>query len=383
MKVGIITHYYNSLNYGGNLQAYALCMFLNNHGYDAEQIAFDKSSIKSINPRNIKGNLFRIYVSAINAKKKILHPKITKALRIRETSILSFNQNVIPHSPIVYNEPSLEKAADIYDAYITGSDQVWHPSAYCRAYRLDFVPSSKIKLSYAASIAKDYLTEEQLAIFKESLADYTAISVREQSAINILKPITKLPIELTLDPTLLLNREDWDRLATPRIVSQPYLFCYFLGNDIAARNLAKEYAKRHNLKVVTLPYLTGTFRKCDKKFGDEQLFKISPADFISLIKYADCVFTDSFHATIFSGIYQREYVVFERAAATSMSSRIYSLTWLLETQERFCDIEKKLTVSYIESLPPIDYSRKLERFDRIKEASVKFLLDNLSKAENN
>lgn len=379
MKIGIITHYYNSQNYGGNLQAYALCKFLNNLGYEAEQISFDKNSTMSSD--KMKFILSKCYYLLKVSKEKALHPIISKRLSVRKKSLLFFNHTFIPHSREVYNDSTLVNAVDVYDAYITGSDQVWHPNAYCRAYLLDFVPSSKLKISYAASIAKDYLTEEQLAIFRKSLADYNAISVREQNAIDILQPVSPCPIQWTLDPTLLLSREEWDEVSTERIVSAPYLLCYFLGDDIRARSLAIEYATKHKLNIATIPYLNGRYRKCDRDFDAKQLYNISPADFISLIKYADCVFTDSFHATVFSGIYQKEYVVFDRVAETSMGSRINSLMKLYETPERFCNTPEKQKISYIGALSPIDYNRKLENLERMKETSRMFLINYLSKAE--
>lgn len=379
MKVGIITHFYLSQNYGGNLQAYALCEVVKTLGYSAEQISYDRTAQKKLTLKRI---LTTAYHVGKKTTRKVLHPIVSHNLNIRRNAMLSFNQTVIPHSAKVFTDGSLSDAIIQYDVFITGSDQVWHPIAYCPAYRLDFVPSSKIKLSYAASIAKDQLTDEQLAVFKKSLADFTAVSVREQNAVDLLCSVSPELVERVLDPTMLFTSNDWDELCSERIIEQPYMFCYYLGDDIAERKLATQYARQHHLKLVTLPHLLGYFRTCDKQFGDEQLYAISPEDFISLIKYADIVCTDSFHATVFSGIYKKEYVVFNRVGASSMSSRIYSLTSLYETRERFCDTADKQTIEYIESLSPIDYTRKLKTFEQMKDSSIAFLRDNLKKAED-
>ena len=380
-KIGILTHYYRSNNYGGNLQAYALCRFINEKvpHVSAEQVSYD---IYSLQTRKRK----RYSLSKVIKKLKIkltytINRTIKKEIYIeldkRKKAILKFNQESIPHSIKIYNRLNINECNSEYDIFITGSDQVWHPNVLCPAYLLSFTEKDKVKLSYAASVAKDILTEEEKQIFKEALRDYKAISVRENEAISLLVDISPMEPEWVLDPVLLLTREKWDFVSTERIVEEPYLFCYFLGDDITIRHLAEEYAKKKNLKIVTLPYLLGEYRKCDLDFGDERLYSISPPDFISLIKYADCIFTDSFHAAVFSGIYEREYFVFERAEAKNSSSRIYSLLSLYETEEHFCDTEKKRTLSYLLNIKKIDYSRKLEKLEEMKKKSVRFLEENI------
>ena len=108
----------------------------------------------------------------------------------RDRAFSEFNLKKIPHSEQVYNKETLAQTPATYDAFITGSDQVWNFWGDTSSYLLDFVPSDKIKLSYAASIARDSLTEEQREIFRKSLKDYKAISVREKSAERLLEGLT-------------------------------------------------------------------------------------------------------------------------------------------------------------------------------------------------
>ena len=142
MKAAIITHYHNSNNYGGNLQAYALCRVLQNLGVEAEQLDFVKPLPQKKKPALRKtGRLVK------NSLAKIRNSPIAKKLKIRNRSIRSFNRDVIPHTNEVYTADTIANCIDNYDVFISGSDQVWQPVAYCPASGLNFVPSGKIKIS--------------------------------------------------------------------------------------------------------------------------------------------------------------------------------------------------------------------------------------------
>jgi exopolysaccharide biosynthesis predicted pyruvyltransferase EpsI len=144
------------------------------------------------------------------------------------------------------------------------------------------------------------------------------------------------------------------------------------------RNLAKQYANKYNFKIATIPYLNG-YTKNDEDFGDYKIFDAGVEDFLSLIKNAEYVFTDSFHAAVFSGVFEKQYIVFQRNGAEYMASRIYTLCELYETQERFCDTKEKATLEYIERLENINYKRPLNKLNGMKEKSIEYLKRNLEK----
>lgn len=390
-KIGIVTHYFNNLNYGANLQAYALCMTVIRYtGYLAEQICypwtediknnnykvgienrtnkrFDKMTRLIVHfPSKLRNRLFRL-----KYRKRIIKYRIDK-----HEVFYRFNFQIIPHSEKVFNSQNILNALSIYEAFITGSDQVWNSRYYTPVFFLDFVPSDKIKLSYAASIAKDNLSDEERQIFRKSLADYKAVSVREENAVELIKDLSPVEPKLVLDPTLLLDREDWDKVCASRVVEDNYLFCYFLGDNNKERQLAKQFAKEKNLKIVSVP-LTGLQIYSDLKFGDVILPAASPEEFISLIKHASYVFTDSFHAVVFSHIYQRQFFVFNRDRKGTMNSRIFNITDLFNAQDRFCNCKERETLKYIQSLNDIDYSIPNIKFDEMRRESIKFLKDNL------
>lgn len=383
-KIGVITHYYQSTNYGGNLQAYALCEVLIKYKYQVEQICYPmlferQSRIRNLFSYGIIGFLKKMWHYAkrilVLPFKKCEEKKFDISNR-RQKAFLEFNQNIIPHSEIVYTKETIKESVLMYDAFITGSDQVWNCAWYNSAYFLDFVPSKKLKISYAASIAKDSLTVEQKETFRSSLKDYKAVSVRETSAVDLLKDISPIEPQLVLDPTLLLTKEDWDKVCAERVIKEDYVFCYFLGENRKERKIAENFAQKQGLTLVAIPHTAG-IKLIDRKFGDKRLYDATPQQFLSLIKYAKYIFTDSFHAVVFSNIYQKNYFVFNRNKKGEMNSRIINITQLFHQEERFCNAKERECLEYVESLSNIDYTRENKEFEALKEKSLAFLKENL------
>ncbi len=388
MKIGILTFFKNSTNYGGILQAYALTKTLNSMGKDisAEQICFEKRSVdapsstlakikKALNPaflcRHIVANVRGL------ALKRDLN-RYFASRNQKKPSFQIFIDRYVPHTEIVYDQTNI--ASVLEDVFITGSDQVWNFTFSDKVYLLDFVPNGKFKMSYAAGMRKDLLNEGQRAFFKASLSSFDAISVREESSVDILSPLADKPVQWVADPTLLLNQEEWDEVCSGRRIKERYVFCYFLGELSIKNKDIMGFASKRGLKVVVMPYAADTAKK-DGDFGNYRIYDEGPSEFLSYIKYADYVFTDSFHASVFSLIYHRDFFVFNRKGQKGMSNRIESLTYLFDVKDRYCDCKQKSTLKYIESLPPIDYNRSFPRYQAMKQKSIYFLRSSLAEAE--
>lgn len=331
--------------------------------------------------RTIKDIKIAFHVFCYNI---LISNRSRKALEIvqkREAVALRFNLNQIPHSNECYTESDIKNSVKKYDTFISGSDMVWNPDLFLSIFTLDFVPSTIPKFSYAPSMGVVSLNDNERKVYTEFLRDYQAVSVRESNAVFLLEDLSPVPVEWVLDPTLILEREEWDEICSNRIIDEPYLFCYFLGNNISSRKAALEYSKKHNLKVVTIPFLRGGYRRCDWKFGDIQLSEVSPSDFISLIRYSEAVFTDSFHACVFSFLYQREMFAFRRGVGDKWGTRISSFLELIDCFSRYCDTDEKECMQYIESLPRIDYTAPFTDFENMKKKSLAYLEKNLKIAE--
>lgn len=372
-RLGIITHYYNSTNYGGVLQAYALCHFLNEEGCEAEQICYDSrnNKLKKQSFKEVMANvIFKMFYE--NKWKK------------RKQSFKVFRDKV-PHSKKVYNLETIEQCVNDYDIFVTGSDQVWNLKSYHPAYFLEFVPSNKCKMSYAASACTSHLDEEQQGFFCKKLHDFSGISVREKDTVTLLQPLVQQNIHWSVDPVFLLDKIKWDKLCSKRVINTKYLFCYFLGNDSIARKVAKQYAKKKKLKIVTISYINQRISKDmykDYFLGDIHLIDVSPEDFLSLIRYADTVFTDSFHAVAFSTIYQKNFFVFERMDAVGMDSRIHSLMDIIDCNERFC-INSNKNIDHILNCEPIDYESSMIPLEALKQKSYIYLKNSIGDCNEN
>lgn len=383
LKLGIITHYYKNINYGGVLQAFALCKALENMGFEAEQIAFDKSPYMPVKNSSFKKKLNNIFcqpmvilktlpVFVLNFLKRKRLSFLLRNIKYRENAFEEFSK-IIPHSKEVYNSDTIVNAEKEYDAFITGSDQVWNPKWYYPAYMLSFVSSNKPKISYAASLSARKLSEEQKQAYKKDLADYKAISVREKNAVELLKDIAPVQVECTLDPTLLLSRDDWNEVCSDRVIKQDYVFCYFLGHEKNQRVIAEKFAKSKKLPIVTLPYMVNGYNKNDRFFGNIKRYDISPFQFVSLIKHAKYIFTDSFHAAVFSGIYEKEYFVFGRDGNEEMGTRIETLMALLKSENRFCNTPERKNIEYIKTIKPAKHSNSFEKLYCEQNKSLAFL----------
>lgn len=385
-RIGITTMYTNSTNYGGLLQAYALCKVFEGLGYEAEQIRFysgkksHAASRREVLQASSLKSIIRLANISMNAKYRAFVKKLffSKKMEYRKQAFTEFRE-MIPHSKEIYKPEMINNAARNYDYFVAGSDQIWAPEYYEPAYFLEFV-HDKPKFSYAASLAKTELTEEEQKQYKERLRDFIGVSVREASGIHALESVSSTPVQQVLDPTLLLSREQWDEVCAERQVTEDYIFCYYLGDDERARALVEEFAIQRNLKIVTLPYLLGEYRRCDLHFGDIKLYEVSPAQFISLIKYASFVFTDSFHASVFSIIYGRIFYVFQRKGHLNMTTRIISLLDLAGAQESFCDTTEKQSVNYFIQESEKQTPRDDSFLNEMRKSSTQYIVQTLAKA---
>jgi hypothetical protein len=226
-------------------------------------------------------------------------------------------------------------------------------------------------------MAMDALTKKQANLIKKHLKGFQSVSVRETDSVSLLKSISPVTVKFVLDPTLLLTKEDWDQVCADRFIEDDYAFCYFLGSNPNERKIAEEFAKKRGLKIVAIPPIDILSKTQDESFGDMQLYDASPEQFLSLIKHAKYVFTDSFHAVVFSNIYQKQYFVFHRSAKGEMSSRIVDITQMFGQTERFCAGKERESIAYVASLADIDYTKENPEFDRLKKDSIAFLENNL------
>lgn len=202
-----------------------------------------------------------------------------------------------------------------YDYYVCGSDQIWNPDmmgGVCSDfYFLNFGDNTAKRIAYAASIGKENIETKYLDYFKNSLSTFDALSLREQACKQQLEQLINKPIEVTLDPTLLLSKYEWEKVCADIEELPPYLLVYDLSASKEFTDAVNALSKKLNLPVVH-------FRS--KKIYNNELkrfFDYGPAEFLSLIKNAEFVFCSSFHGTVFSVIFEKEFLVWNSGKTSS------------------------------------------------------------------
>ena len=183
-------------------------------------------------------------------------------------------------------------------------------------------------------------------------------------------------VKHVVDPVLLLNNKQWLEVIPKQKIKDKYIYCYFLGKEKKFRELAVQYAKIKKIKIVQIPFLNG-FNEYDNQYGDIKINIAGPLDFISLIKYSECVFTDSFHATILSIHFNRNFFVFPRNVQNSMSSRITSILNYINYNSNFCNTIEKININYLLKLKNIDYNEINDKMNQWIEDSKQLLLQTI------
>ena len=197
-----------------------------------------------------------------------------------------------------------------------------------------------------------------------------AISVREKSSIPILQEMTNKPIQVVVDPVLLLQKKEWEQVARVPQIKQLYLVCYLLEDNIAQRKAVEKLAKRLKLKILTFPHiLCNVVRKCDLFFGDIHDYTSGPREFIGLIQNAELIVTDSFHASVFSMIFETLFYVFKRDKADAKNStnrRIYDFLkeYQLVSEESLAEVNK---------IPEVDFKYAHQHWEKRREESLEYL----------
>lgn len=302
MKVGIIT-IHNSPNYGACLQSYALYKYIVNQGLECELIDLKRP----IHAGYVESSDFRpyyIHKESVWEKTKGIARRFLKPQSVSKEStnperIAKFDDfnRAIKLSAPYYSIDSLYDNPPLYDVYISGSDQLWNPEQPfpIEPYFLTFVRNSNAKkISYASSIGISSLESRQIEDFTRWLSSYDAISVREPDAAKILQPHLKQEIEIVADPTFLLDVNEWNLLAHD-YQERGYILCFMLGLQHNLLNEALRVSSDWGKKLVVIGQ-----RGIPKDKRYTLIDDAGPKEFLGLIKCSDCVFTDSFHGTVFS-----------------------------------------------------------------------------------
>lgn len=285
MKALILTHPVGT-NYGGILQCFALKSVLCRLGFDVQVIDMRPS--------------VPIYLRIVKLLLKRLGYK--RAHYSKYDKMADFVKNNICLTKPYYNSESLHRKLlkNPVDVVVVGSDQVWKPAyamKYGFAYFLDFVPKDTKRIAYAASFGttKEWqFTPQQTEQIKTLLQTFNGVSVREVEGVEMCTENAGVKAEHVLDPTLLLNSEDYEPFIAPRIYKEKYILVYYLWNIEKIAEAVANIKKEYDYEIVEVNM------RSDKQF-------VSVEEWLSLIKNAEFVITDSFHGSALSTIFNTPF----------------------------------------------------------------------------
>jgi polysaccharide pyruvyl transferase WcaK-like protein len=349
MKISLIT--INSLyNYGAVLQRYAAFEFLKKLNFDVRVINYCPKKIE-ISKSFFKNILIELLATG------------------RRKKIKKFNKNNLVYTNSYKSFKELKRNPPESDIYIVGSDQVWN-SQLSRGkidpvFLLDFAKHKK-KISYASSIGRNDVNTEELKSIKKYLESFSYISVREESAKNLLESVGTKNIEVVLDPVFLLEKKDYDKFIKP-VKYKKYLLIYSFEKNPIIEKLAQEVSKKRGLQIVEM----GAFRS--KNCHDKYLRNAGVEDFLSLIKCADFIITSSFHGTAFSILFNKQFV---SVVPSIRKTRIENIINIFKVNERL--INAKSDYSLDNLLEPIDYKEVNRLVEIYSKKSRNFLKKSLS-----
>lgn len=372
-KTGILTLYYNNMNYGGLLQAFALPFVIQKHiGIPAEQIRYSQQNTDTDLCTSKSKKSLSIYQLGINFFSALTSNKRS----IRKESFLEF-MNDIPHSRNIYSHETIQQCNSDYEIFICGGDQIWNGEMvgeHLDVYTLQFVNQGLKKIAYSPSVAISHMSKQVEDCLGKGLLGIDRISVREKRSLDILKRLSDKKIEVVVDPVLLLNKSEWLEQSRPTKINGKYILCYLLGDSITQRKAVEIISKRLKLRIVTFPHiLVNNVRKCDLFFGDIKDYTSGPRQFLDLINNAEFVITDSFHACVFSMIFETPFIVFERNKPSekgNMNSRIYDFLEEYHLENQLVNVEKAMNLSRI---PEVDYSFAHEHWFHRRNDSIEYL----------
>lgn len=293
MKVAVITRHAIS-NYGSLLQTWATQEIVNKLGYDCEIVDYIRTDEDYV--RYEKTVLEKKAGWNDNLVKRWLYLLLRQPESIVAGKMFAREQKKYLQLTKRYSsKEQLLSDTPNADIYMTGSDQVWGPVAngkYDDVYCLSFV-SNKKKVAYAASFGRVDNNRNIMKYFANNLNSYNYITVRENTAVDIVHGL-KLEAEQVLDPTLLISKQEWERLINTNI-NKDYILVYQLHNDQKLSEYAKKVAQEMGLPLYRV---SASFHQVTRGGSFKYLPDIET--FLSYIKNAKCIITDSFHGTAFA-----------------------------------------------------------------------------------
>lgn len=363
IQVGILTEH-RARNYGSCLQAIALKHATENLGYTTQIVDYRPSFIEDsfgVFIRDLynqsKGNIRSVIFFCVKTIMRL--PFSIK----REINFYCFREKYMGLTFDYFSDSEKSRMQHLnHKCYLLGSDQIWNPNitrGICGVYFGKGLNKKSVKASYAASIGIKSLKGWQDE-FRKALHTVDFISVREEEAAELISPLTNKAVSVVLDPTLIVEREFWLNLTEKRTIRDSYILVYALELNDHLISVASELSRKKGLPIV--------FFDLKNRYGTKAISKYAsdPCEFLNLMRYADYVLTNSFHGTVFSIIFQKQFLCIPHGTTPG---RMINLLDKLDLSVRLSyNIKDILAID-----AKIDFASVSKNMDKLKEESLKYL----------
>ena len=242
-----------------------------------------------------------------------------------------------------------------YDVYLSGSDQVWNPDICSPLFFLEFAKESK-RISYAASMGKTELSPEKEKLIQEKLVPFERVSVREQECAEVLQKLTDKDISVHIDPTFLIDIEEWRCLEKSYKVKGPYILLYMLYWNDDCKKQVKKLKKKTGLPVYAI------CSELSRVYADKRLYDVGVEEFIWLIDHAEYVVTSSFHGVALSTIFEKRFSAVINPAIPSRIEHILRLLGL-----------PRVRIDELDKTDLFDYETVNVKIKKERQRSVEYL----------
>ncbi len=380
-KIGLVA--VTNYNYGSILQTFALQESVRAHGHETQILIYAEPPTAKIkrfkNLEYCKTRLKRVYRNFVIGT---LYKHHKQNLSTRAKAFQRFINSELSMTATCHSLAELTGLCHRYDAILLGSDQVWHPmNLEMNFFTLNFVPAEVKKGAYAPSFGVSKLPASYENQYRKFISRIEYVSCREIAGTALIGKLTGRMVPMVCDPTILLNGSEWaaiaDRCAsqTPSVNLKgiPYIFCYFIGNNPNQRCLVNEFKKKHGCKVVALQHIN-EYIPSDEEYADYSPYDVGPAEFLLLVRNARFVMTDSFHASVFSLQFHKDFYVFDRfenGVGNSTTSRIDSLLSIVGLMDR--KMPHAASMDSFDGVKNINYNDVELKLSEFRKASQDYL----------
>lgn len=374
MRIATLT-WFTGNNYGSTMQAYAMQTILKKLGHETEILAYKPGKARNLILK-VKNHSLK---ATVDYKINELYLKIKSGGKNASWNNMqlfdTFRDRYMKFSDPLSSADQLGLAAEAYDAFICGSDQIWSPFYFDPTYALDFCPDQK-KIAYAPSFGVTQIPERSKKRMAERIGHIPHISVREASGADLVRELIGKPARVVADPVLLLSRQEWRAIAAEVPEEKPYILCYFLRKNERYHRFVQKLAGKYGLNIRLVPMVSGDFSR-DYAIAEA----VGPREWIGLIDNAQWVVTDSFHCTIFSIMFQKNFSTFRAFAdhnKRSQNSRIDSLLEITGLKDRIVNED---TCVHIHSITEDQWRTAQLAIGQYAEESLQWLVQSIKKVK--